>query len=121
VARSPARPVRPQAPRTHPPRETHREHDPSAADALAAALRAGRYGDAVETCATSPRLLAQSALACTLAACHTHDAGKAQRWIALAPPGKQAEMVTACRAAGTSVETAAAKPDCNSDPMACRR
>ncbi len=85
----------------------------SRGEELVKQLHDGRYDAVVTSCAGSAQLLAQNAPACTLAACHVHDADHAHAWLA-ATGSKHAAIASACKGLGVELE-----PDCRADPMAC--
>ena len=99
------------------------------AEQLRAILDAGEPADVVATCASLPgRLTGESARLCVLAACRAHHETEARHWMIGIAPGRRAALVTACAAAGTSLEHAPAHPrvdagvgvDCAADPLACQ-
>ncbi|MGN6106012.1 MAG: serine/threonine protein kinase, partial [Kofleriaceae bacterium] len=99
--------------------------DPSAAIALA--ITEQRYADAVAAC--SAQLPADSADACTLAACHTRLDTKARAWFARVANGR-AKLAATCRGLGIElvVKRPASKPvapggvpdPCDVDPASCQ-
>jgi serine/threonine protein kinase len=86
---------------------------------LAAELRAGKVSEVVASCTSTPKLLAQNAATCTLAACLAHDTTTATGWIARVSGAKRASIVTQCTNAGTTFEVAKEKPTCATDPTLC--
>ncbi|HEX7700252.1 MAG TPA: serine/threonine-protein kinase [Kofleriaceae bacterium] len=85
---------------------------------LAAELRAGKASEVVASCSTSPKLLAQNAATCTLAACLAHNTTTATAWIARVSGAKRASIVTQCANAGTTFEVAK-KATCATDSTLC--
>jgi len=106
-----------------PPKDPTKKHPPppreAPDDVLAKQIAATKYTDAVATCVANATLQTASVNACVIAACHTHDAAHAKRWLAGAG-AKKAALVSACKTLGTSLESAPPKPDCAADPMACQ-
>lgn len=99
--------------------------DPSAAIALA--ITEQRYADAVAAC--SAQLPADSADACTLAACHARLDAKARAWFTRVANGR-AKLAATCRGLGIElvVKRPASKPvapggvpdPCDVDPASCQ-
>jgi serine/threonine protein kinase len=97
------------------------------AEALAKALDAGDYSEAVALCAKSSSLARSS---CTVAACRAHDQAHARKWFVAA--GSRPSLAAACKTAGIAVEPVKEpvketvppkdqpKKDCEADPMACQ-
>ncbi len=115
-----AKPVDVVHPRPHPtPRPSPPAADPSAD--LASAMQNNRFADAIALCRADANLVATQAGTCVLAACRTHDSGRAHKWLALVRRHRNA-VITACRAAGTTLDSrpATTGSDACADPFACQ-
>ena len=114
---------RPRTPTPTPtPRPTPPVSDPSAD--LASAMQNNRFVDAMALCRADASLVANQAGTCVLAACRTHDADRARKWLASVRKHRSS-VITACRAAGTTLDSRPAtggsgSDDC-SDPFACQQ
>ncbi len=94
---------------------------------LESALDERRYLDAVAIC--GKRVTADSAVLCTLAACHARLEGKARAWFQRAAAGDRPRLTGLCRSLGidpvTPVTRRPPRPDagidkCEQNPMACQ-
>ncbi len=107
-------------PPVHPP--TPPASDPSAD--LASAMQNNRFADAMALCRADASLVATQAGTCVLAACRTHDAERARKWLASVRMHRSS-VITACRAAGTTLDsrpaTAGSGSDACADPFACQQ
>jgi hypothetical protein len=73
------------------------------------------YAEVVEECAVT----SVDPVLCTLAACHLHDVAKARRWVGRVPTSEHARVVTACSAAGVTLEEVHDKAYCLAHPLEC--
>src|SRR5207248_8438674 len=98
----------------------------SSGDELARAILGDRYGDVVALCTANAKLASQNLAGCLIAACHLHDAAKAKHWIAQVPAGERSQLTAACSDAGTPLDAPRppakpSQPDCDVNPLDCRR
>jgi hypothetical protein len=95
---------------------------------LEAAMDEQRYTDAAALCAK--QITPETAVMCTLAACHARLDAKARTWFLRAPPGERTRLTGLCRSLGVNPVTrrpaapppkkqAAPEEKCEGDPEDC--
>jgi serine/threonine protein kinase len=112
----PASPVKPPAKPVHavrpPPRPAKDLKDK--VDVIKQ-FETSHYAEVIEECTAS----SVDPVLCTLAACHLHDVAKARRWLGRVPTSEHARVVTACGAAGVTLDEAHDKSYCLAHPLEC--
>jgi serine/threonine protein kinase len=101
--------------------------DAAPPDPIATAFGDKRYADVVAAC-HDRELSPGDAAACVAAACNVHDVANARKWLAQVAPPERAGAMQACKPAGKppraapvkADEHAHAKPDCDTNPLACQ-
>jgi hypothetical protein len=71
-------------------------------DALHALYDTDDFSGVVRACSTTT-VTAVIANICMLAACHTHDIAKVQRWLSLAPAGSHDKLEARCKDFGSTI------------------
>jgi hypothetical protein len=102
-----AKPVRkPAAPATtKPPTEPKAPPPPKDERTIEQLVDAREFSKANTACTTNTQFSAPRLVACALAACNTHSAALAARWIRAIPRASRDEMVSTCKGLGVDVAT----------------
>jgi hypothetical protein len=104
VATKPA--TKPDVPATKkPPKEPKAPSAPKDERTIEQLVDAHEFGKANTACTTNTQFSTPRLVACALAACNTHSAALAARWIRAIPRASRDEMVSTCKGLGVDVPT----------------
>jgi hypothetical protein len=108
IATKPDAPVatKPDVPATKKlPKEPKAPSAPKDERTIEQLVDAHEFGKANTACTTNTQFSTPRLVACALAACNTHSAALAARWIRAIPRASRDEMVSTCKGLGVDVPT----------------